>query len=447
MSTTTSTIFSGNSRYASDFSTIIERAVAIASLPLTQLQNQKTSLDSQATALSALQAKFSALQTTLDSVGSAMGTSSYTATVDDETVARSRVTGSVLAGVYQIETVSLGSYAVTMSRDGLGKVTDPGAQSLSTSSALTLTVNGETYEIQPEENTLDSLVSAINQSGAGVRAVIVNMGTAASPDYRLSVQGEKLAAMDIQLNDGGQDLLESLAPGSNVEYRLNGTTGATITSDSLTVTVAPGLSLDLEGIGTTTVTVGRSAEPLGEALSAFASAYNAAATLLETHRGDGGGALAGNSLISSLSQVLSRMASYADSTGTGWSLESLGLELSKTGQISFNQTAFDQAASDDVDGLLSFLGKTGQGGFLDAVSSLMKQATGDDSSMLDVAISTTNDSIDAQEDLISRNEERISLLQDNLYARMAKADALIATLEQQVVYMEGLFEAMKESND
>ncbi len=36
-----STLFSGTSRYSADFVQVIERSVAIASLPLTQMQQQR----------------------------------------------------------------------------------------------------------------------------------------------------------------------------------------------------------------------------------------------------------------------------------------------------------------------------------------------------------------------------------------------------------------------
>ena len=53
-----STIFSGNSRFANDFQAIINRSVAIASLPLTQMNTVKSTLTAQAAALDELEAKF-----------------------------------------------------------------------------------------------------------------------------------------------------------------------------------------------------------------------------------------------------------------------------------------------------------------------------------------------------------------------------------------------------
>ena len=64
MSTTSTTpaAFTGTSAYSADFANVIARAVAIASLPITQLTNSQTTLTSQSTELTTLDTKFTALQ-------------------------------------------------------------------------------------------------------------------------------------------------------------------------------------------------------------------------------------------------------------------------------------------------------------------------------------------------------------------------------------------------
>ena len=47
---------------------------------------------------------------------------------------------------------------------------------------------------------------------------------------------------------------------------------------------------------------------------------------------------------------------------------------------------------------------------------------------------------------IANEQDRIDILQNSLIARMAAADALIASLEQQVTYFNSLFESMNGFN-
>ena len=77
MGTTTSALFKGTSSYSSDFANVISRAVAIASLPITQLTNDKADLSSQSDELTKLDTKFTALQSAIQNIGSAMGGSAF----------------------------------------------------------------------------------------------------------------------------------------------------------------------------------------------------------------------------------------------------------------------------------------------------------------------------------------------------------------------------------
>ena len=133
----------------------------------------------------------------------------------------------------------------------------------------------------PSSNTLDALAQAINQSGAAVNATIVNIGGPSSPDYRLSLQSTALGNVAIQLNDGTQPLLSTIATGAAAEYQIDGQPTTPISSDTSNVTIAPGVTVDLLQTGDTTVTVAPDSIAAANALSSFATAYNAAVTELE----------------------------------------------------------------------------------------------------------------------------------------------------------------------
>ncbi len=59
----------------------------------------------------------------------------------------------------------------------------------------------------PPTNSLNALAQAINTSGAGVSATVINLGSPSAPSYTLSLQSTALGNIPIQLNDGTQDLL------------------------------------------------------------------------------------------------------------------------------------------------------------------------------------------------------------------------------------------------
>jgi len=119
MSATSSTstspaIFSGNSRYASDFQGVIDRATAFASLPLRQLQNDAATLNDQAAAFTAIDEKFAAVKSSLEQIQEALGGSSFDTTVADPDVVAVAIGEGAMEGSYTIEASDAGAFASSM---------------------------------------------------------------------------------------------------------------------------------------------------------------------------------------------------------------------------------------------------------------------------------------------------------------------------------------------
>lgn len=443
-----STIFSGTSRYANDFQQIINRSVAIASLPMTQLEAQKTTLSDQSSALGALDSKFAVLQSSLQGLASASG-SSWSTSISDASVVKADLTDGALAGVYSVQVAGLGSYTSAMSKDLLQTVADPAAENISPAADYTLTVDGVERTITPASNTLSDLADAINRADAGVQATIVNIGPASAPDYRLSIRSAKLGPVEVQLTAqleaGNQDLLDTPSPGTLATYRVNGQPADAISSDSRTVTVAPGVTVTLLKAGSADIAVGHSTQGIGSALSSFVAAYNAAVDELDKHRGENDGALRGNSVVYTLAQSLRDISAYSDGQGALSSLTSLGLGFDNQGKLSLDITAFTDAAGSDFDKLAAFLGSASTGGFLKAATDSLDGLENSTSGIIKTALSGYQTQIAQQDTLIAGEQGRVDQLQQSLETQMSAADALIASLEQQANYITGLFQAISTS--
>ncbi len=441
-----SSIFSGSSRYSTDFQQVIERAVAIASLPMTQLQSQKTKMDDQSTALTGLQTKFTALQTAMEALTSAGGASSFTATSTNSNVATATVTDTALAGQYTIDVLDSGSYAVTVSKDGLATVSNPSEDNLAAGTSFTLTIDGVDHDIETDSESLSSLVEAINSSDLGVRATIVNVGSGSSPDYRLSVQGDHYAAMSIDLSAGGTSLLQTLSGGAAVQYRVNGVPATPISSGSRSVTLAPGITADLASVGSTTLDIAQTTTGIEDALSSFASAYNDVVDALDAQRGQNNGALSGQSILLTLNDTLRSIGLYEGTSGSITTPSQIGLNLDQFGHLSFSSSDFQDATGGDAKKVLSFLGSDSQPGFLKFISTALDSVNDSESGSLTVALSTLTQQISIQEDKITDRQTRVDDLRVHLNEQMAKADAAVASLEQQLSYITGLFEVTYNLN-
>ena len=205
MSTSTSPIFSGSSTFSTDFAQVISRAVSFANLPIQQLNNNLNSLSAEQSALSNLSAVFSSLQTDVAAIANAASSQNYAVSYSDNTVASASASNGAVPATYTLQVVNPGSRA---SASSIATVTDPNTQSISTSGIFTLTANGQTYSNimpPPDQNTLTSLVSAINTATQGaVQATIVNVGTSSQPVYELSIQNSVYGTIpdDLYLDDG-----------------------------------------------------------------------------------------------------------------------------------------------------------------------------------------------------------------------------------------------------
>jgi flagellar hook-associated protein 2 len=441
-----SAIFSGNSRYASDFQSIIDRSVAIASLPLTQLQQQRSNTASEQSAISSLSSKFSALRTALDNIDS--GTSAApTATLSDSLVARVTASSGAQPTQMNLEVINLGSYSTSLSNDGLTKITDPSTQSITADTVVTLTVNGVPMEILPPVGSLNALAQAINEKNAGVQASIVNIGGPSSPDYRLALRSTDLGAVTIDLADSTGSIATQYSTGTMAQYRVNGFPSTPIDSTSRKVTIAPGVTAELVTLGTTDITLSPDGTKLQDYISAFVTAFNAAATEIDTHRGQGTGALSGQSLPSELGNALRQLMKY-DSTGAVISNPAdLGLSLDRSGMLQFNTSTFAAAFADHGDAVRSFLGGETTGGFLQSMKSTLDTVDGLTGGVLTDATSQVAKTLAKEDDQISEMQNRIDVMSTNLKERMAAADAAIALLEQQVTLITGIFSANNDSKN
>jgi flagellar hook-associated protein 2 len=545
-SSSAGTYFTGNSTFSADLNNRIAHAVAVATLPITQLQNQQSTITGEQTELQKLGGDFSTFQTAIGAIDHAVSSGSLAASVANTSVASASIGAGALAGSYSVNITNLGAQANTIStptnsntvstanvadptsasvsssstftltvgttsyslttasntldslvdainasganvqasvvnigstaspsyqlsiqgtaatagsvqlNDGTSNllgttntasptgvlaVTDPSAGSISTSSTFSLTVGAQSYSLTPASNTLNALVAAINASGANVQATLVNVGGSANPNYELSIQGNQYASAAIQLNDGSHNLLTTMSAGAPVTYAVNGQ--APVTSNTRSLSISTGLTVNALATGTANVTVEQSSVGIQNALASLVTSYNAAADELTSNRGQNGGALAGNSVIQQLSNVLQGIANYSSaSSGSIHSLTDLGLSFDTNGHLQFDSTVFSAATSSSLNDVMSFLGsESANSGFLGAANTALSAVTDTSSGLVVQQISSFAGTIANLGTTITNDQARVTLLQSNLTAQMEAADAAVASLQSQATEISAMFAA------
>lgn len=433
----------GSSSFAADLQASVTRALQIASIPMEMLQADASTISGKTSELSTLGNLFSSLQTSLQSISSGTGSSALQATVGNQDVLTASITGNALPGTYTIQVLNPGSSSSAISNSATA-VTDPTTQSISGSSTFTLTVGTTNYNITA--NNLNALATAINASGAPVQAVVVNLGSPGSPNYQLSVQAKALGNTALQLNDGTNNLLTSLNTGTSGSYTVDGQPSGGITTNSSTVTIAPGLNVNLLAEGSTTVTVSSNLGSVSSELSSFVTAYNAAFNELEKNFGQNGGALIGDATMLTIQQAIRQMVSYQGSGGSITSLAQLGVEFTQQGTLTFNSSAISSLNQSQISDALTFLGSPSTSGFLHYADNTLNSLTDPISGAIATDIQTFQSQSQNDQAKISNYQLQLTQMQTNLQNQIASANALITMLENQTTFLQGLFQANTSNN-
>lgn len=434
--------FTGVSNFASSLQQVLTRSEGIAALPLDADEATVTSLQTTQSDLQGLDTVFTNLQQAVTSLQDTISSNLLSASTSDDSTVTASVGAGATAGTYSISVSNLGAYSTALSDAGSPPVTDPTSQGISSSTSYTLSLGSTLIPITAASSDLQDLDTAINsQVGGQVQATLVNVGSTSSPDYRLSLQSGTLTTDVIGLTDSsGHDLISTRTPGAPAAYSVDNS--PTISSDSPTVTLSPGLTVNLIGQSasgaSTTITVSDSASNLASAFSSFAGSYNAAVDALSQYHGQGGGALEGDSLLQTLTTALDQMGNYSDGSPTG-ALANYGITLDQTGQLDVDTSTFTTAANANFPALLNILGNTSTGGFLETSQNLMNSIEDPTTGALKVEESSVAGEITTAQQNVANEQATVNQIQTSLTQQISQADSAIAELESQVSYVTGLF--------
>lgn len=417
----------GVSQFSSDFQTILNRAVRIAQIPVTALQNRDSDLLQQKTLLGSLSADVGALATSLESLGSVAGNQALAASSSNADVVGMTNTGATSPATYTINSIT--SLAAAASERSLAHYLDSSATEVSAAGTVKLTVGSADYKFSLANNSLVGLRDKINTLGAGVTASIL---TTAEGNY-LSISANTAGATTLKLVDDPDGAKTALLTGTNqgtdAEFHLN---GIDITQKSnLVNNIVPGVTFSLLATSTTPVNISVQTDrtQLSSVLQSFADSLTAVRSDLQAQTGKNAGLLSGSTVITGLQNALRQLSSYHSSSGSVKNLADLGITFDTTGKVSFDQKIFNVLSDSQIADGLKFIGSASKG--LGGLSAGLRQYSDPIGGLIKMeqdGIDRTDRSIQSQ---ITTLTDRINVMQTNLSRQLALADTLAAQLESQ----------------
>lgn len=355
---------------SSQITSLIQQASAANQLPAGIVQAQEKPIQAQVAALTQVQGALSNLQSALGGLANIQTLAQRSVSVSPNGAVTATAANTTDPGTYALTGIHLATAESLISSGSPSASGSLGAGTLRIQVGTNTAVN---INIASGSSSLADIAQAIDQANAGVEASVVFDGS----KYHLVLTGDAtgtanaftvtgsgaLAALSYNPGASGLGLTTSA---SNASFSLD---GLTITSGSNAINgVVPGLSLTLTQSGSATVTVSQDSGALEHAAESLVSALNGALGTIAQNASytptSGGGPLFGNVGIeiirSNLLSTISTSTNPAAAFGSPYSsLSSIGFSVTSGGTITFDPTAFENAAKTNYGAVASLLGEVG----------------------------------------------------------------------------------------
>ncbi|MDA8263157.1 MAG: flagellar filament capping protein FliD [Actinomycetota bacterium] len=227
--------------------------------------------------------------------------------------------------------------------------------------------------ISTGSGTLSDIVNNINAAGAGVTATAVQ--TSSGGNYYLQLAAANTGAgndiiLDPSLFSSTLGTFNTVTAGQDAKIQVGGSSGYTVDSASNTVTgVMSGVSINLlsaQASGSTpvTVTVSPNASAMATQVQNLVNAANTALSDINQYAGynnqtQAGGPLMGDPTLNQITNQILQAVSQVTGSGTLDGSQAVGLSLSSSGTISFNQATFESAYAANPTAVQQMFAQTG----------------------------------------------------------------------------------------
>lgn len=449
-----------------DVKSIVSQQVALESKPLEKLESKDTSLKSEISTWGGIKSQLSALQDASQKLMdlSSWNTRALKSSNKDAvtgTAAEGATVGSLTVNVTQLAQAQSTKMANPVST---GTTFSAGKLDISIGNWGTNSFGSAVSVDISDGDTLSGIASKINNTAnVGVTATVVKTGAGEQLVMRSNSTGESMGFKVQAFDGGGAAITDGTGLGA-LAYDGTSTGGmslsqsgmdATATVEGIAITSAsntltdtvPGLTLNLQQVGTSTVTVSNDTKPAKDAIDGFVKAYNTIVSNLNSltkydSSSKTAGALQGDGTAVGLLNTLKNMVGATGPAGTSYSrMSDVGLELQRDGTLTTNTTKLTAALANPAD-LKTFFsdvgttntntgmarrfydytfGATGTGGVVSSRNNALQQT-----------IERNKSDMDRMQARINKTEERLYKTYSALDGKMASLNAMNSYVTQQI---------------
>jgi flagellar hook-associated protein 2 len=429
-------------------------------LKITPKEEDKTIINEETDAIKEMKTKVENFRLALQDFSTINGGGlSKKATSTDESAISATATNNATNGTYSLTVNQLATTGTFSFNDRFASGTSTAAPTINdlapaADRTITFTVGTGTTQqtvdvVLTSTSTANDILDQFNASATNARATLVNVGTAASPSYAITINstepgtssGSLAVALGAEFTAGLSTYTLTQAKDSN--FSVSGIAG-TITRSSNTVTdIIDGLTMQLQGVGASTITVGADGDTTAGKLKDLVKQYNGIATYIKENdvisiEQDGKdsnskpiyGSLARASVDDDMLSALKNTISGAvASDGTSVRIfADIGITTERDGTLKFNEDTFNKALAEDPNGLEQLLTSYAD---TNSVTGGPLRIYTQFQGILDNAISSNDTQIRDLNERISSAEASIASLEQSLTARFSRMEVAIGKMQSQ----------------
>lgn len=423
-----------------DTDTLIGRLMAIERKPVTLLETRRAKFQVLAAAFKDLNSRLSTLKTRADAVKDPATFFARSVTSSDDTVATATADSGVVRGTFTITPSALAKGSIAAASVTKAALTDVVASATGTFQfklGATGTVIGVAVDAT---TTLEQLVKAINDKNAGVKAEAVNVGTTASPAYKLTMTSNATGAANniVLVNDATTLTIANTQTAVDAAFTVAGLGSFTRSSNTFSDVLA-GITITLKkASGTTDLAVAYDKTATQSKVQSMLDAYNDVIRAIDSQSvaktDSAGNVTAGVFSGDAIPRLLRTGLASTIATplaGAFARLADVGITTQKDGTLSLDGTKFQKALDSDPVGVSTLIaGTTTKDGIADLLSAKADAATKAITGTIAVRQDGITATIKSLQKQIDAAQVRLDIKERSLRARFTQLESTVARLQQ-----------------
>ncbi|MGB9744519.1 MAG: flagellar filament capping protein FliD [Desulfurella sp.] len=422
---------------------MLQQLVTAQSQPIINLQAQQTQQKAYLQTFSNFSSQLIQLQTSANNI--IQDLTQQTATSSNTSVATVSNNQTTASGIHTLSVTQLAKAQVWVSSNGFSS---PNSQAATSNGVFSFSIGSQSYSVTVNTSTtLQGLANAINATNSGLSASIVYNGSS----YNLVLTTPTGTQNNLTINTNNTLAVFGSTPTQNSQDAQATLDGVSITSQSNDLkNYIQGVDIQLQGTGTTTITLNYNTSQLTQDMQTFVNNYNNLLQYVNQNNSydsttNIAGAFFGSTAIQSVMASL-RNAFFGlfnqNTNQTINSAESIGFSFDRNGNLQFNSLTFQQALSTNFNAVKNILTNSSANGIMDLINNAVNQATSVNGGAITTAQNIIQNQINSLQSQINTLKQNLQNYQNNLVVQFSQLNTIMNQMQAQSQYLTTMFNSL-----